>query len=234
MSDTQQKFLDQKGVEYLWSKISMQDYPNNETLISVINAIDETKADKSEIKQSDWNQNDSAEMDYIKNKPFGEVTSKPIIWDGEAIFSSVKISGEDNTLIDGFVFSKTFSNKIENISLEIENNLYEINLLSDLPKEITINNVVAILSKSSFASLHQFIVTSLEDLTGTYIKIKSLNDIIEVQYLDDTYISPNIARMENIPDISNLATRDEIITDYNQLSSRPVYYNESFEWIMEN
>jgi hypothetical protein len=46
MSDTQQKFLDQKGVEYLWSKISMQDYPNNETLISVISAIDETKADK--------------------------------------------------------------------------------------------------------------------------------------------------------------------------------------------
>lgn len=49
MSDTQQKFLDQKGVEYLWSKISMQDYPNNEILISVINAIDETKADKIEI-----------------------------------------------------------------------------------------------------------------------------------------------------------------------------------------
>lgn len=43
------KVLDQKGVEYLWSKISMQDYPNNEILISVINAIDETKADKIEI-----------------------------------------------------------------------------------------------------------------------------------------------------------------------------------------
>ena len=44
-----QKFLDQKGVEHLWSKINMQDYPNNETLISVIEAIDETKADKNEI-----------------------------------------------------------------------------------------------------------------------------------------------------------------------------------------
>lgn len=43
------KVLDAKGVEYLWSKISMQDYPNNETLISVIEAIDETKADKTEI-----------------------------------------------------------------------------------------------------------------------------------------------------------------------------------------
>ena len=44
-----QKFLDQKGVEHLWSKINMQDYPNNETLISVIEAIDETKADKENV-----------------------------------------------------------------------------------------------------------------------------------------------------------------------------------------
>jgi hypothetical protein len=43
------RFLDWDGVKYLWSKINMQDYPNNETLIAVINAIDETKADKSEI-----------------------------------------------------------------------------------------------------------------------------------------------------------------------------------------
>ena len=40
------KYLDQEGVKYLWSKISMKDYPNNETLIAVLNAIDETKLDK--------------------------------------------------------------------------------------------------------------------------------------------------------------------------------------------
>ena len=39
------KYLDQEGVKHLWSKISMEDYPNNETLMAVINAIDETKAD---------------------------------------------------------------------------------------------------------------------------------------------------------------------------------------------
>lgn len=39
-------FLNAEGVKYLWSKINMQDYPNNETLMAVINAIDETKADK--------------------------------------------------------------------------------------------------------------------------------------------------------------------------------------------
>lgn len=39
-------FLNAEGVKYLWSKINMQDYPNNETLMAVINAIDKTKADK--------------------------------------------------------------------------------------------------------------------------------------------------------------------------------------------
>ena len=43
------KFLDQEGVQHLWSKINMQDYPNNEILIAVINAIDDTKMDKSKI-----------------------------------------------------------------------------------------------------------------------------------------------------------------------------------------
>ena len=33
------KYLDEKGLQHLWSKISMEDYPNNETLIAVLNAI---------------------------------------------------------------------------------------------------------------------------------------------------------------------------------------------------
>lgn len=48
MSDIK-KFLDYEGVKYLWSKINMQDYPNNKTLMSVIEAIDEIKANKNEL-----------------------------------------------------------------------------------------------------------------------------------------------------------------------------------------
>lgn len=47
------KYLDSNGLTHLWSKISMEDYPNNETLIAVINAIDEQKADKDEIPTMD-------------------------------------------------------------------------------------------------------------------------------------------------------------------------------------
>lgn len=66
------KVLDQSGVQYLWSKISMEDYPNNDTLIAIISAIDETKVNRDEIVQSDWNQNNEESINYIKNRPFYE------------------------------------------------------------------------------------------------------------------------------------------------------------------
>lgn len=43
-----QKYLDSSGVQYLWSKIA-EDYPKNEILIAVVQAIDETKLDKDEV-----------------------------------------------------------------------------------------------------------------------------------------------------------------------------------------
>ena len=46
------KYLDAAGITHLWSKLSLEDYPNNELLIAVINAIDENKADKIEVNSS--------------------------------------------------------------------------------------------------------------------------------------------------------------------------------------
>ena len=43
----EKKFLDQTGVQYLWSQLSLEDYPNNQDLVAIINAIDETKLDKN-------------------------------------------------------------------------------------------------------------------------------------------------------------------------------------------
>lgn len=43
------KFLDESGLQHLWRQLSLKDYPNNETLVAVINAIDEEKADKNDI-----------------------------------------------------------------------------------------------------------------------------------------------------------------------------------------
>lgn len=76
MSDIK-KFLDLEGVKAIWSKIG-EDYPNNDTFINVINAIDEVKANKEDLVQSDWNQTDESKIDFIKNKPL-ETTSEEII-----------------------------------------------------------------------------------------------------------------------------------------------------------
>ena len=49
MSIEEKKFLDEDGLKVLWEQVNLNDYPNNETLIAVINAIDETKANKENI-----------------------------------------------------------------------------------------------------------------------------------------------------------------------------------------
>lgn len=46
MSAETKKFLDAEGLAYFWQQVIAQDYPNNQTLVAVINAIDEAKADR--------------------------------------------------------------------------------------------------------------------------------------------------------------------------------------------
>ena len=48
MADTK-KFLDIEGVKVLYQLLSLQDYPNNEILAAVVDAIDETKLSKDKI-----------------------------------------------------------------------------------------------------------------------------------------------------------------------------------------
>ena len=43
------KFLDASGVKVLYDLLSLQDYPNNDVLMAVINAIDTTKLDKNKM-----------------------------------------------------------------------------------------------------------------------------------------------------------------------------------------
>lgn len=43
------KVLDAEGVKVLFDLLSLQDYPNNDVLMAVINAIDTTKLDKNKM-----------------------------------------------------------------------------------------------------------------------------------------------------------------------------------------
>ena len=46
------KYLDVEGLKQILQYINLQDYPNNDTLIAVINAIDNSKADKTQLDTS--------------------------------------------------------------------------------------------------------------------------------------------------------------------------------------
>ena len=41
------KVLTEEGLKTLWGLISMEDYPNNDTLVAILDAIDATKLDKN-------------------------------------------------------------------------------------------------------------------------------------------------------------------------------------------
>ena len=81
----QKKYLDQEGVQYLWSKVSLQDYPNNDTLIAVLNAIDDTKADKESLSNvaltGNWEdiQNKTTEEWIFTLEDGSTVTKKVVI-----------------------------------------------------------------------------------------------------------------------------------------------------------
>lgn len=79
----EKKFLDYEGVKYLWSKINMQDYPNNQTLIDVINAIDETKVDKIDgkgLSTNDFTNEYKEKLDDLENITFEETDPTVPAW----------------------------------------------------------------------------------------------------------------------------------------------------------
>lgn len=72
------KYLDATGLQHLWRQLSLKDYPNNETLVAVINAIDEEKADKSDL-------NDYLLIkDYVAGESGGEIVLDNFLTKNEA------------------------------------------------------------------------------------------------------------------------------------------------------
>lgn len=84
------KFLDLEGVKTLYSALSLKDYPNNDTLVAVINAIDENKANRV---------HDHDERYYIKQ----EIDTK---YNGSII--GLSVDGQTVTYITGDGQKHTF------------------------------------------------------------------------------------------------------------------------------
>lgn len=99
------KFLDQIGLEYLWSKISIKDYPNNETLIAILNAIDETKADTTYVDD---------EISKLGGKPILTDTTTGINY--ELYVENGKLSMKETDVLGGKAILK---DSITGISYEL-------------------------------------------------------------------------------------------------------------------
>lgn len=102
----QKKFLDYEGVKYLWSKVNMQDYPNNETLINVINAIDETKVDVEEGKMLSTNDYTTEEKEKLASI--------------EAGANKTVIDIELSDMSENPVQNKVIKSKFDNVNSAIE------------------------------------------------------------------------------------------------------------------
>lgn len=62
---SQKKYLDENGVQYLYKKLSLEDYPNNETLATVIDAMQSTLDEKAD--------NDSPSLTGVPTAPTAAV-----------------------------------------------------------------------------------------------------------------------------------------------------------------
>ena len=90
------KFLDRNGLKVLWKEVSLQDYPNNETLIAVIEAIDEAKADKEILKDY------LTKEEYVAGESGGSIDLSYFLTEAEAMLQRIFLN--QSILLAQFIF----------------------------------------------------------------------------------------------------------------------------------
>ena len=220
---TPQGFLDYEGVKHLWSKVSMKDYPNNETLAAVINAIDETKADKSELFSGSWN--DLSDRPFSENEKV-EITHETIEYNYAYINLNTEVMTE--------LLSKgSFLISVNNIEYEMKEtsrendsmgyeNIYYTN--EQCPIKIRVNTAMYEITVYASADAIEY------PFTLSIYK----NDL---KQLDSKFIGPDIARVSDIP--VDTVTNSELHPiaksgSWNDLEDKPFGEINLFEIIYEN
>lgn len=123
MSAETKKFLDAEGLAYFWQQVIAQDYPNNQTLVAVINAIDEAKADKPltfryTIDPSEW----------TGTITINGITYKSVSFNFD---SELNIANDNDHLIDYTLSSDSLTANSLKESLDSNFFLYETDLVNN-------------------------------------------------------------------------------------------------------
>lgn len=212
MADTI-KVLTADGVKVLYDLLSLQDYPNNDVLMAVINAIDETKADRSELVQSDWNEINETSLAYIQNKTHYSIKNISTIVENLTFQSSDSNDdyrqiayGDYPVLIAGQKYSIIFDGvEYEAIAEDFGSNWVCIGKPWGTDYSIY---PFCIQTDSTDEPGKVGIQVYVEVIGEHTISISSVNETIVA--LDEKYIPDTIARVSDIPDISNLATAETV------------------------
>lgn len=193
------KFLDAEGVKHLWSKVNMQDYPNNETLMAVINAIDETKADKSELFSGSWND--------LTEKPFEKIVYKnQVIKTQEVSFSNnfgkttfASYYYKDAGFEDGGEFVVIWDDItyiLEPVNAPSGLGVYAGLMLGDINFTTAPFQIVAV--KPDPPCSYEVYIYTNDGVSPHNIEVYKTKEYIK--YLDEEVIPSTIARISDIPE----------------------------------
>jgi hypothetical protein len=105
MSNKPIKILTEEGLRILWNQISLDDYPNNDLLIAVLDGIDATKADKTEVADAKQEAIDAAAQD---------ATDKDVIVLSEAQSYADDLNTTYDEKIKGYIDNKDFYQIVNN------------------------------------------------------------------------------------------------------------------------
>ena len=233
----EKKFLDQEGVRHLWSKISMEDYPNNETLMAVINAIDETKADKNLVVLKEELPNfhpiaTSGDWEDLENKPFGEGMVPQLI---QTYVNQNGTAQIDTVEYDGVLYPvevKTYSDNTARRNVYYVGNLalYDSSCPADDQYPFCFCNFSNIQvipfctyyhndGTSDFSRSPQ--LTSGNGHTWACYKTQ-----LSIKTLDNIYISDEIARTASVDEVNTRIDNLHTVAStgsWNDLEDRPFY-----------
>ena len=141
------KVLTEDGLKILWSQVNLNDYPNNETLIAVLNAIDETKADKDTV----YTKEEINNFDFITHLTDTTVhitAEERELWNGANTYTDMSIANLVGTAPETL-------NTIEELATAFEENKEVVDVLNE-----------AITTKYSATNPPPYPVTSVQGKTG--------------------------------------------------------------------
>lgn len=201
----------------------------NTDALQALEEVATNKANKSDIVQSDWNQNDESALDYIKNRPFyiiGEEFEESV----NLVLSDINVTGnyicittteiltwKDVGTVEDKVLHFTIHSPSKNLTEE-----YILHHSTDYGENEQLwKNDDTVLVYYGFMQFdHFFDITGLANFIGSTDVVLTFswgNNVERIKTLEEKFISDTIARVNDIP---------EQITTNTAIRPFPIYKTE--------